>query len=62
MLGELRRDPWGVSAPVLILSNLSPRARDVAQSAIELSPSYYVEKSEWSLEDIAAKIEDIARA
>lgn len=54
MLRELRRDEWGKTAKVLILSNLSRQETEL-QSKIEGVTDYII-KSNWDLEDLAAKI------
>ena len=59
MLKKLRGDPWGRNARVLILTNLSADSSDRVRAAVETYPEYYLVKSDWSIEDITKKTEEI---
>lgn len=54
MLAELRKDSWGASAEVIILTNLS----DVAalEEAMTLNTFYYIIKSDTGIADVVAKV------
>lgn len=56
-LKELRKDKWGKSVPVMILSNLSnpETEKEAAQYAIK----DYIIKTDFCLTDILKKINDI---
>ena len=56
MLRELRKDDWGKSAPVIILTNIADIA-DVAL-AVQNSTYEYLLKADWKLEDVIKKIKD----
>lgn len=60
MLRELRNDAWGVSVPVVILTNMAPNSFHTIKSVVETSPAYYIEKSEWAVKDIVDKIKSLA--
>jgi len=54
MLRKLREDEWGKRAKVLILTNLTDNEK-IAQAA-ELDAGEYLVKTDWKINDIAAKI------
>lgn len=56
MLYELRKDFWGKTVPVILLTNLS-EAQKVAES-LRQGVSDYLVKSDWKLEDIVKKVKD----
>lgn len=56
MLKQLRLDPWGKNAKVIILTNLSDRAK-VAEAG-ELESHEYLIKSDWKLDDVVAKVRE----
>jgi DNA-binding response OmpR family regulator len=56
MLFHLRKDPWGKTVPVILLTNLS-EAEDVAESLRERAYDYLV-KSDWKLEDVVKKVKE----
>lgn len=56
MLYELRKDPWGKDAKVILLTNLSEAER-VSQSQRQGVYDYLV-KSDWKLEDIVKKVKE----
>ncbi len=59
MLKELRKDTWGAEARVLILTNLSADSSERVRAVIETSPEYYLIKSDWSIDDIVKKAEEM---
>lgn len=54
MLAELRKDAWGATAEVVILTNVS----DVAsvEQAMSLNSFHYIVKSDSSIDDIVKKV------
>jgi DNA-binding response OmpR family regulator len=59
MLKRLRADPWGSSARVLVLTNLSADSSERVRVAVETYPEYYLVKSDWSIKDIIKKAEEM---
>lgn len=59
MIEKLRQDDWGKTAPVIIISNLSPDNSEIIQNVIEYKPIHYIVKSDWSLNEIIDKINEI---
>jgi len=57
MLDKLRDDAWGENAQVIILTNLSD-AEKARQAMVKGSYAYLV-KSDWKLEEVAAKVSDM---
>ncbi|MBU6231995.1 MAG: response regulator [Patescibacteria group bacterium] len=53
-LKKLRQDPWGKTAPVIILTNLADNKR-VAE-AMGLDTFEYLLKKDWDIDEVAAKI------
>jgi len=56
MLKKLREDDWGREVPVLILTNLSDKQK-VAE-ALEQNTFDYLVKSNWTLDDVVAKVRE----
>ncbi|MSU75081.1 MAG: response regulator [Candidatus Magasanikbacteria bacterium] len=56
ILRDLRRDEWGVSVPVIILTNLSDSEK-VAE-ALTHDVGDYLVKSDWMLADLVKKVHD----
>lgn len=54
MLGELRKDSWGTSAEVIILTNISDVA--VLEEAMALNTFYYIIKSDTGIADVVTKV------
>jgi len=54
MLRELRKDSWGRSAKVVLLTNLSEAGK--ADESFEQGVYDYLVKSDWKLEDIVNKV------
>lgn len=55
MLGDLRKDAWGKSAAVIVLTNLNDiKAR---QTSTDLSALDYLVKSDWTMEEIFKKVD-----
>lgn len=54
MLAELRKDEWGKSAQIMLLTN-SANTENVA-TALEGNVTDYLVKAEWDLKDIVKKV------
>ena len=61
MLQRLREDAWGKTAPVIILTNVSPNANNVINSVLQNEPAYYLVKSDVRLEGIVEKINSVLK-
>jgi DNA-binding response OmpR family regulator len=56
MLRKLRRDVWGKTLVVIVLSNLKSAER--VSEAMELGVTDFLVKADWKLEDIARKVQE----
>jgi CheY-like chemotaxis protein len=55
MLANLRKDPWGKDAKVIVLTNLS----ELEKAASRLQGVYdYLIKSDWELKDVVKKVKE----
>jgi DNA-binding response OmpR family regulator len=59
MLKQLRADAWGKQARVLILTNLSADSSERVRDVVETTPDFYLIKSDWSINDIVKKTEEM---
>ncbi len=57
MLHEVRKDIWGKTVPVVLLTNLSDT--DKVASALEDGASGFLVKSDWKIEDVVKKVEEV---
>lgn len=55
MLRNLRKDPWGKKANVILLTNLSAD-ENITKAVTELEPSYYLIKTDWNMDDIVERV------
>jgi CheY-like chemotaxis protein len=58
MLKELRKDPYGKTANVILLTNQEVNNEIIAQVTVDL-PAYYFVKSDIKLEDLLKKIQEL---
>lgn len=58
MLDELRKDTYGKSARVIILTNLEPDDK-ILKKVLEDQPTYYLMKSDIQLVDLLGKTKDL---
>jgi CheY-like chemotaxis protein len=58
MLEELRKDPYGSSVDVIILTNVEPD-NNILQTVLENKPTYYLIKSNTQLADLTKKITEL---
>ena len=56
MLTELRKDVWGKTAQVILLTNLSDP--DKVSESVAQGITEYLIKSDWKLEDLVAKVKE----
>ena len=56
MLKELRKDGWGKTAKVIILTNLSDNQK--VADAMENDTYEYIVKTDWKISDIIAKVKE----
>lgn len=57
MLKQLRQDPWGKTAAVILLTNLAAND-DVMPDLIEQQPAFYLVKTDWTLDKVVDKIKE----
>lgn len=58
MMEKLRKEEWGKSVPIILLTNLNlddERMHDIVKN----EPAFYLVKSEWRLEDIVKKVKEL---
>ncbi|HSW88389.1 MAG TPA: response regulator [Candidatus Saccharimonadales bacterium] len=58
MLDELRKDSYGKSAKVIILTNIEPSDRILKKVLVDL-PTYYLIKSDIQLAELMEKIQEL---
>lgn len=59
MFKKLREEnEWGKFVPVIILTNLASDNETQHKNITELEPSYFLIKTDWTLENIVAKIRE----
>jgi DNA-binding response OmpR family regulator len=58
MLSELRKDEYGKSAKVIILTNLEPDDK-ILRKVLEDLPTYYLVKSDMQLKELLEKIKEV---
>lgn len=56
-LHELRKDVWGKTVPVILLTNISDT--DQVSSASEDNATGFLVKSDWKLEDVVTKVNEV---
>jgi DNA-binding response OmpR family regulator len=58
-LAKIREDAWGVSVPVIILTNLSANNEQIVKDMVTYKPVHYLVKSDWKIRDIVKKTEEV---
>jgi DNA-binding response OmpR family regulator len=58
MLEKLRKDPWGKTANVILLTNLSADEK-ITKAVTELEPLYYLIKTDWKMDDIVERVKSV---
>ncbi|MBI4133614.1 response regulator, partial [Candidatus Uhrbacteria bacterium] len=56
----LRQDGWGLTTPVILLTNLELNDERLAR-VIQYKAAYYFTKGEWSLKEIVQKVHELVR-
>ena len=49
---------WGKNVPIILLTNLSPDDEKINASITEDVPAYYLVKTNWSMDDVVAKVRE----
>jgi DNA-binding response OmpR family regulator len=57
MMKKMRETAWGVRIPIVILTNLSADDK-VVHEVTRDEPSYYLMKTDWTIEDVVAKVKN----
>ena len=58
MLEKLRKDAWGKTVPVIILTNLNPDDK-IMREIVETEPVFYLVKADWKIEDVVNKVKEV---
>lgn len=58
VLSELRKDPWGKKAKVVMLTNIEPD-KEIMKKVLECKPALYLIKSNVKLMDLVAKVKEL---
>lgn len=58
-LKSLRSDPWGQTVPVIVLTNVPLEDESLINSISEYKPSYCLQKTSVTLEEIVEKIHEL---
>ncbi len=61
MMRKLRKDKWGKSVPIILLTNLSASEERIIKGIVEDEPAYYLVKSDWKIEDVVVKVKEKLR-
>ena len=56
---QIRKDTWGETVPVVILTNLNATNEDLVEDIVTLKPAFYLIKSDWRVNTVIQKIEEI---
>jgi len=60
MLKKIRQNGWGKTVPVILITNL--KAGNALKKDIEeYNPSFYFNKSNWKLQDVANKVKEVLK-
>ena len=59
-MNNLRRDIWGKTVPIIMLTNLNPDDK-ILKGVVQDEPAYYLIKSEISLDTIVEKIDSLLK-
>ncbi len=58
VMEKIRKDTWGRNIPIVLMTNLEPNAKILERIARD-QPSYYLAKSDTSINEILAKVHEI---
>lgn len=60
MMKKLRsKNEWGKKVPIILITNLSPDDDRINKIITECTPSYYILKSNWNLNDVIEKVKEM---
>jgi len=60
MLKKIRQNGWGKTVPVILITNL--KAGNALKKDIEeYNPSFYFNKPNWKLQDVANKVKEVLK-
>jgi len=59
MMKKLRKDEWGKTVPIVLLTNVTPDSDSTIRSIVEHKPAYYLIKSDVTLEATLEKVQDV---
>jgi CheY-like chemotaxis protein len=57
MMKKLRLTEWGRKMPIVILTNLSADDKVIHEVTLD-EPSYYLLKTDWTMNDVVLKVKD----
>ncbi len=57
VIQELRKDAWGKRVPVIFITQLPPDDA-ILKEIISSEPSYYLMKSDWTIDDMVQRVEE----
>lgn len=58
VMEDLRKDEWGKSVPIIILTNFSADDH-ITNEVVKHEPSYYLLKTDWPIEEVVEKVRSI---
>jgi|SRR3989338_1042503 len=58
-LKKIRADAWGARVPIIILTNVSATNEQLVDDIVTHKPMNYLIKSDWKIQDVVAKIQEI---
>ena|SRR6266849_2984719 len=59
LMKTLRRDVWGRSVPIILLTNVRPDADATLQAIMEDAPAFYLLKESTTPEDLVEKVREV---
>ena len=60
MIKDLRRDAWGRTVPVILVSDFDPDGK-IAREILDEEPAFLLLKRNYSLDDVMDKIRDVLK-
>ena len=58
-LKVLRKDSWGASVPVIMLTNMQMDTPETVQAFVSGKPEFYLIKADWEPKDVLEKTEEV---
>jgi len=59
VLERIRKDAWGKTVPVIMLTNLQADSKEIIQSMVVSKPDFYLIKADWEPKEVLEKVEEI---